>query len=78
MKRPALQNERVRVLGTAFRARKVFGTFEERATDPSETVDKYINNEFPDKIAIKLDSIHLEKEDQSEIALTVQLICVLS
>ena len=32
MKRPALQNERVGVLRTAFRARKVFGTFEKRAT----------------------------------------------
>ena len=32
MKRQALQNERVGVLGTAFRARKVFGTFEKRAT----------------------------------------------
>ena len=32
MKRPALQNKRVGVLGTPFRARKVFGTFEKRAT----------------------------------------------
>ena len=32
MKRLALQNERVGVLGTAFRARKVFGTFEKRVT----------------------------------------------
>ena len=32
MKRPALQDERLGVLGTAFRARKVFGTFEKRAT----------------------------------------------
>ena len=32
MKRPALQNKRVGVLGTAFRPRNVFGTFEERAT----------------------------------------------
>ena len=31
MKRPALQNERVVVLRMAFRARKVFGTFEKRA-----------------------------------------------
>ena len=31
MKRPALQNERVAGLRMAFRARKVFGTFEKRA-----------------------------------------------
>ena len=31
MKRPALQNKRVGVLPMAFRARKVFGTFEGRA-----------------------------------------------
>ena len=31
MKRPASQNERIRVLPMAFRARKVFGTFERRA-----------------------------------------------
>ena len=31
MKRPALQNKQVRVLRMAFRARKVFGTFEKRA-----------------------------------------------
>ena len=31
MKRPALQNKRVTVLGMALRARKVFGTFEKRA-----------------------------------------------
>ena len=31
MKRSALQNERVVVLRMAFRARKVFGTFEKRA-----------------------------------------------
>ena len=31
MKRPALQNKRVAVLGMALRARKVFGTFEKRA-----------------------------------------------
>ena len=41
--------------------------------DPSEAVDKYISNEFSDKIlAVKLDSITLEKEDQREIALTLQ------
>ena len=34
MKRPALQNKRVAVLGMALRARKVFGTFEKRAPDP--------------------------------------------
>ena len=34
MKRPALQNERVGVLRTAFQARKVFGTFEKRTTGP--------------------------------------------
>ena len=33
MKRPALQNKRVRVLRMAFRARKVFGTFEKRAPE---------------------------------------------
>ena len=31
MKRPALQNNQVGVLRMAFRARKVFGTFEKRA-----------------------------------------------
>ena len=31
MKRPALQNKQVRVLRIAFRALKVFGTFEKRA-----------------------------------------------
>ena len=31
MKRPASQNKRVGVLRMAFRARKVFGTFEKRA-----------------------------------------------
>ena len=31
MKRPALQNKWVAVLGMALRARKVFGTFEKRA-----------------------------------------------
>ena len=31
MKRPALQNKRVSVLGMALRARKLFGTFEKRA-----------------------------------------------
>ena len=31
MKRPASQNMQVRVLRMAFRARKVFGTFEKRA-----------------------------------------------
>ena len=31
MKRPALQNKRVAVLGMALRARKVFGTFEKWA-----------------------------------------------
>ena len=31
MKRPALQNKQVGVLRMAFRARKVFGTFEKRA-----------------------------------------------
>ena len=32
MKRPALKNKRVGVLRMAFRARKVLGTFEKRAT----------------------------------------------
>ena len=31
MKKPALQNKDVGVLGMAFRARKVFGTFEKRS-----------------------------------------------
>ena len=31
MKRPALQNKQVGVLRMAFRARRVFGTFEKRA-----------------------------------------------
>ena len=35
MKRPALQNKRVGVLRMAFRARKVFETFEKRAPAPS-------------------------------------------
>ena len=35
MKRPALQNKRVGVLTMAFRAGKVFGTFEKRAPGPS-------------------------------------------
>ena len=34
MKRPALQNKQVVVLRMAFRARKVFGTFEKRASGP--------------------------------------------
>ena len=33
MERPALQNERVGVIRMAFRARKVFGTFEKRTPD---------------------------------------------
>ena len=36
MKRPALQNEQVVVLRMAFRARKVFGTFEKRAPETKE------------------------------------------
>ena len=39
MKRPALQ-KRVGVLGTAFRARKVFGTFEKRATGEKMKIDR--------------------------------------
>ena len=35
MKRPASQNKRIGVLPMAFRARKVFGTFEKRAPGPS-------------------------------------------
>ena len=35
MKRQALQNKQVGVLRMAFRARKVFGTFEKRAPDVS-------------------------------------------
>ena len=34
MKRPALQNKRVGVLRMAYRARKVFGSFEKRAPVP--------------------------------------------
>ena len=34
MKRPALQNKRVGVLRMAFRARKVFGSFERRTPGP--------------------------------------------
>ena len=34
MKRPALQNKQVRLLPIAFRALKVFGTFEKRAPGP--------------------------------------------
>ena len=37
MKRPASQNKRIGVLPMAFRARKVFGTFEKRTPDPNET-----------------------------------------
>jgi len=33
MKRPALQNKRLGVLRMAFRAQKVFGTFEQRAPE---------------------------------------------
>ena len=36
MKKPALQNKDVGVLGMAFRARKVFGTFEKRAPEVNE------------------------------------------
>ena len=35
MKRQALQNKQVGVLRMAFRARKVFGTFEKRAPAPT-------------------------------------------
>ena len=51
MKRPALQNKLVEVLRMAFRARKVFGTFEKRAPgqlpkrelmqSPTRTVEVY-------------------------------------
>ena len=34
MKRPALQNKRVGVLGMALRAREVFGSFEKRTPEP--------------------------------------------
>ena len=36
MKRPALQNKRVRVLRMAFRALRVFGTFEKRTPGGKE------------------------------------------
>ena len=38
MKKPALQNKQFVVLRMAFRARKVFGTFEKRAPGPTTTV----------------------------------------
>ena len=39
MKRPALHNRQVVVLQMAFRARKVFGTFEKRAPEPDSNPD---------------------------------------
>ena len=36
MKRPALQNKRVRILQMAFRARKVSGTFEKQVPEPED------------------------------------------
>ena len=42
MKRPALQNKRVAVLRMAFRARKVFETFEKRA--PDSIVSTYLRS----------------------------------
>ena len=49
MKRPALQNKQVRVLRMAFRARKVFGTFEKRAPGPKSfgTFEKQAPGIFP-------------------------------
>ena len=44
MKRPALQNKRVGVLRTAFRTRKVFGTFEKRA--PGVNFTKVLHLQF--------------------------------
>ena len=43
MKRPASQNERIRVLPMAFRARKVFGTFERHA--PGRNIHKKWTND---------------------------------
>ena len=54
MKRPALQNKQVGVLRMAFRARKVFGTFEKRT--PGEFLEKYcIREEIP--LAVKFQVI---------------------
>ena len=39
MKRPALQNKRVEVLRLAFRAQKVFGTFEKQAPEQDSNQD---------------------------------------
>ena len=41
MKRPALQNKQLGVLRMAFRARKVFGTFEKRAPGPYKVALSY-------------------------------------
>ena len=49
MKRPALQNKQLGVLRMAFRARKVFGTLEKRATgERNEVTDvlKTLTNMF--------------------------------
>ena len=42
MKRPALQSKRVGVLRMAFRARKVFGTFEKRASEEEDESEGYL------------------------------------
>ena len=53
MKRPALQNKRVGVLRMAFRACKVFGSFEKRT--PGVAVKKRLNimRKWPILLAIK-------------------------
>ena len=48
MRRPALQNDRIGDLGTAFRARKVFGTIEKRALGPTWPNEKRV--QFPQKL----------------------------
>ena len=56
--------------------KSIVGRKTKHCPDPSETVDNYINHEFPHKIeAIKLDLITSEKEAQREIVFTVQKIC---
>ena len=80
-----MQSERIETHSAAIlfasvvRTEKQRGKESKHCPDPSETVDKYIKNEFPDKIvAIKLDLITKQKQAHREIALTVQTICVLS
>ena len=44
MKRPVLQNYRVAVLRMAFRARKVFGTFEKQASGGTGFASHWLKN----------------------------------